>query len=286
MARGILVTLDGSTLATRAVAYAELLAQHCHAELVRSRVMAPEAPVVGSRAIARAEHGLTTLRHGSPADALADLAADQEVALIVMATHGQSGPSRWALGDIAEQLLRRAHAPVLLLTPSALDAGGPERLLRRVVVPVDGSELSRQVFPVVRELARRLGDPVTLVRALDAPTIADVGPLERATPAERAHVLDDIHARLFAGLHRRAGEWREEGLDVDATVQRGPAADVIRQVAKSRQAGWLAMASHGRGGLGGLALGSVALAVLQRTTLPVLLAAVPKPARYRIGANE
>ncbi|HET8631287.1 MAG TPA: universal stress protein, partial [Thermomicrobiales bacterium] len=84
---------------------------------------------------------------------------------------------------------------------------------------------------------------------------------------------------------RRAAEWRAEGIDAAAVVARGDAATVVAAAATRAGAGWIAMAGHGQGGLGGLALGGTALRIVQTTALPILLVAAPPAGGFRIGAD-
>jgi nucleotide-binding universal stress UspA family protein len=52
---------------------------------------------------------------GNPAEMLADFAAKNQTDLILIATHGRSGPSRWVWGSVADRLLRAACVPVLMV---------------------------------------------------------------------------------------------------------------------------------------------------------------------------
>ena len=54
---------------------------------------------------------------GKPADAIIDFARKNDVGLIVMTTHGRSGPSRFALGSVAEKVTRNSSIPVLSISP-------------------------------------------------------------------------------------------------------------------------------------------------------------------------
>lgn len=56
-----------------------------------------------------------TVLCGEPATAIAKHARDIDCDLIVMATHGRTGAVRWALGSIAERLVRGAERPVLVV---------------------------------------------------------------------------------------------------------------------------------------------------------------------------
>ena len=64
--------------------------------------------------------------------------------LIALATHGRGGLSRFWLGSVADQCIRRAHRPVLLLRPPEQDQeeDPPPFQMTRIVVPVDQSDLS------------------------------------------------------------------------------------------------------------------------------------------------
>lgn len=52
---------------------------------------------------------------GKAAESLADYATKQGVDLIIMATHGRSGISRWYWGSVAERILRSSCVPVLMV---------------------------------------------------------------------------------------------------------------------------------------------------------------------------
>lgn len=54
---------------------------------------------------------------GRVAEEILDYATENHVDLIMMCTHGRSGPSRWALGSIADRVIRHSAIPVLIVTP-------------------------------------------------------------------------------------------------------------------------------------------------------------------------
>jgi nucleotide-binding universal stress UspA family protein len=297
----ILVPLDGSAFAEQALPYAILLAQRCGMDLVLAQAV-PTAVTIGSPAayigdpgwpewddIAdEAEAYLTRLQaeaeaHGVQAEVatvggaapavLLDLARDPEVRLIVMATHGRSGPSRWVLGSVAEQVLREAPCPILLLTPKALASGTAERLNQRVIVATDGSASSSSVVTPVLALARCLNTPITLVRAIEPAVVYAMEVRAMFDAVHPRYLAERAREGAWAQLQHFAEDWRAKGYTVDTTVDIKRAPELITGHAAAHQAGWIAMASHGRGGLGGLVLGSTALAILRQATLPVLLVA-------------
>lgn len=53
--------------------------------------------------------------YGKAAEALSDFAAKNGVDLVVIATHGRSGVSRWVWGSVTDRVLRSAGVPILMV---------------------------------------------------------------------------------------------------------------------------------------------------------------------------
>jgi nucleotide-binding universal stress UspA family protein len=131
MYQRILVPLDGSELAQTALPHALDLCRACAATLLLLHVRDPRSGSV--EAAQRYLEYINTqnawagvavevlVREGSVAAAIIDAAGQERVDLIVMATHGRSGLQRVVYGSVAEQVLRGASTPVLLVrVPGAL----------------------------------------------------------------------------------------------------------------------------------------------------------------------
>lgn len=126
-------------------------------------------------------------------------------------------------------------------------------MIARVLVPVDGSELSEHALPYAVRVASAARSVLVLMYAH----------LPIAVRKEPPYDLAPLAARL-----------RSQGLEVETVVRhahRDETADVIQQVARDQGAGLIVMATHGRGGLGRWIYGSVADKVLRQATVPVLL---------------
>jgi nucleotide-binding universal stress UspA family protein len=141
MYKKILVPLDGSEMAKRALDQAEKLAKTFDAEITLFQVV-PFMPIYGSPELVtplivdekqkeavekylanvteelkkRGFRVTATVRTGQQvAVEIIDFAKEVGVDLIVMCTHGRSGISRWVLGSVALKLLTRAETPILLI---------------------------------------------------------------------------------------------------------------------------------------------------------------------------
>jgi len=53
----------------------------------------------------------------SATEGILEFIKDKGVDLVVMSTHGRSGVARWALGSVADRVMRAAQVPVLMVTP-------------------------------------------------------------------------------------------------------------------------------------------------------------------------
>jgi nucleotide-binding universal stress UspA family protein len=146
MYQKVLVPLDGSDMAECVLPHLETIAGGCGLQdVVFLRVVKPFIPVtsymgdsinlvdvtsINKDAVKAAENYLQQLTEktkfpgvrvrwevmqGNEADSIAEYAKNNEVDLIIIATHGRSGVSRWVLGSVADRVLRSACVPVLMV---------------------------------------------------------------------------------------------------------------------------------------------------------------------------
>ena len=111
------------------------------------------------------------VRHGNAAEAIIESAAAEKETLIAMATHGRSGLDRWLLGSVAEKVLRAASNPTLAVRAKEENPTWEMATLKRIIVPLDGSELSRTIL-LVEGLAKNLDFEVNLLGIYGGPVLA------------------------------------------------------------------------------------------------------------------
>jgi len=285
----ILVPLDGSRLSEAIVPLAEALARDYEAELLlvralRSRgsaeaeVEAQEEAEAYLRTMAAdvAGHGVPVrwkVWYDEPDRAIADAARFNDVDLIAMSTHGRGGLTRLLLGSVAESLVRKAPAPVLLVRGELTWQPGA---LGKILVPLDGSELSEAVIPVVERLAGPFDFAIELLRAIE-PIPAYAG--TELTTGRVDEILRMQEEDADAYLAKVGSALEAKGCRVKSVVALGAAVDAIVRTARERGAGLIAMSTHGRSGIGRLLLGSVAERVLRAAPVPVLLWKAPAAGR-------
>jgi len=288
MYRSILVPVDGSASAEYAAAAAVALAGRVGSALHIVHVFGErvtDAPpvygVTGSAARAAAELYVQsmadrfrtplegrvtgTVTEGSPAPAIVAHAAQVGADLIVMASHGRTGVSRFWLGSVTDAVIRSAPLPILMVR----GAGG--HAFERVLVPLDGSAASEAVIPHAIALAQADAASVHLLQVEEAAEDlrASVWGLAAHEPDDLVNRLDRADRYVHGLIARFESEWPPATVSAEA---RGAhrVGEAIVAVAVEREIDLIAMTTHGRGA-SRLFIGSVADKVLRGTECNILL---------------
>ena len=216
---------------------------------------------------------------GPIAQEISMLASESHVDLIVMSTRGQSGMQRWLMGNVANRIVQSVTLPVLLIHPTE-ERNGREQQIKRVLVALDGSEFAERVLPYARSLAASLGSEIVLLSVPEIPEAQMYGPL--------AGMVDELRTKAEAEtrqyLESVIDSLRAEGLHARMLVSGSRPASTIVAVGESVETDLIMLATHGRGGLDRLFMGSVAERVVQRTQRPVFL--VPVRERRQLDKSD
>ncbi len=268
----IVVPLDGSPGAEQILHQVRRLLRRVDAELILARTENPAILGVPSAvfgvAVGEARSYLwgladqlgaegirvrTKVEVGPAAQEIVRLVREEQASLVALTTRGRTGTPRLLLGSVAEEILRTSSVPVLVLrvqpTPADVEPGEP---LRKVLVPLDGSERALQAFGPAAELCRLFQARLLFLRVLEK---IDYEERNRARAA-----MEEVEERS-----------RAMGIDTLSFVAEGDPAERILDFARFHKADLIAMATHGRRGLARLLTGSVTEEVLRKSTLPVLV---------------
>lgn len=269
----ILVPLDGSPRASTVVPWADAWAASMDAEVELIRVVSAPVPSAFAEGAPVADYYFTELDvlrahrtleeiatgfnaaprvdvsvvEGGAADGILDRARERAVDLIMMSTHGGGGLPRSLLGSVAGKVLRQAGTPVVTVRA---DLPGPARAPKRVLVPINDSDLAAGILPPLILFAEAL--PLELTLYWLAPGMAETPPSE------------DAIQQLAEGL-------RAANIEAIVRIERGadPAA-MIASLARRDGFDLIAMSTHGRSGLGRWVLGSVTEWTIRHADVPVM----------------
>ena len=303
--RRITVPLDATRESEQALRWALHIARraHCVVDLVHVVTIPPAAPelygvpiavggsmedahAVAQHRLSRLAHEIdrhavraeTTLLEGGVPSALADHVNASNTDLVVMTSHDKGRIAHFLYGSASESLARRAHVPVLVVHATADEVSFDKPVeVRRVLVPIDGSELSEQIVTYAGTFAKLMRAEVTVIGVLQpilavANAALDTGP-DPVMPLAHAPSEAPHDRASTPQLDRAASAIHDAtGLTVDTVVlSDGKPARAIVEYADHNDVDVIAMATHGRGALQRAIMGSVAEHVLRHSRLPLLL---------------
>jgi nucleotide-binding universal stress UspA family protein len=286
MVKRILVSLDGTTFSEQALPWALSIAKRSGAAIHLATVEVPPPmafpdvtflqPLIDAelayldvaaerlRAAGASDVSLTVLTGNAPESLEAhrsEIGAD----LTVMATHGRGPLARSWLGSVADHFARSTAAPVLMVRPDE-DAGEPDLSqlpnVDRIALTLDGSAVSESAIQPTVSIARLFDASITLVRVVEYP--------HRTESVYLPDAVDAIEERLEESRKATHDELERVATQLETRVVIH-AAEGILTIAAECGADLIAMASHGRGGVRRLVLGSVTDKVLRGSRQPVLI---------------
>jgi nucleotide-binding universal stress UspA family protein len=214
---------------------------------------------------------------GSPSEEILHYVEKNDIDLILMATHGRSGISRWAMGSVAYKVLRSSRVPVWLVRAGTSEKIIEDRLATRtILVPLDGSKLAELVLPHIEALAKQWADgqlEIVLLRVCEPPVVHADYPSNMPLSWEEHVEMETTKCKLVSRPYLAEVEKRlkDAGLKVHSEVPLGNTAEAIVDCAQKSQASLIAMITHGRSGISRWVYGSVAEKVMLDTSTPVLL---------------
>jgi nucleotide-binding universal stress UspA family protein len=278
--RRILVPLDGSELAERAMVPALALAVAMSAKLFLIRVAIPLSlnldPKLYQRTIKlRQDEAKQYLRSiqsrfslsqadietqvlvGRAARSIINFAKENDIDLIAMSSHGRSGINRWVYGSVADKVLHSAHCAKVIIHPLVINEPFS---IKRILVPLDGSSIAEQALEPALALAEAVSAELIFLRVT---TVAQIF-VQRVPgwPGLDA-VMDATDQEANAYLQGVQAATGDSPVSITSRIATGPGAECIIDIADSQQVDMIVMCGHGRSGIARRLFGSVAEKVLR-----------------------
>ena len=214
---------------------------------------------------------------GSVAKVIEQHVAKAKPDLIVMSSHGRGALSRAWLGSVSDHVVRHVTVPVILVRPSEEETtqliSGIE--LRRILIPLDGSPRAEVALVAARRVGAPFDASYTLVRVVP-PAMPFASPYLPHAVEETQETLTRGRDEAERYLADVATNLRKDGLDVNTEILVGvPPGSGITRHAQGGEFDLVAIATHGRGGIPRMVLGSVADKVVRGSHAPVMVVRPP-----------
>ncbi|MFA5612334.1 MAG: universal stress protein [Anaerolineaceae bacterium] len=216
MFKKILLPLDGSALAERAIPHAIEFARIFNSKILLLRVLEYEPssePVVHAEPLnwqlhrTKTEHYLhevasqirssldlsengeapgledrvsVTVLEGKVAENIIDFAHREDVDLLVISSHGSSGLSRWNLNSVATKVINLIYKPILIIRGYPVEGDETvEPRYERILLPIDCSRRSECALSAGLAIARHYQSKVFLASVIKPPEISAIDPYDQ-----------------------------------------------------------------------------------------------------------
>lgn len=308
MPRSVVCGIDGSKESLAAAAVAARLAQALDSRLVLGQVVeVPPTVHFGNELEAQrrwhraggevpspvdliddrpsgVEVAGRVLHGGDPGPALAQLASDEDAALLVVGSRGRAGLKAALLGSVSSAVVRASDRPVVIVPADAADAADAKAHERSTVVcGIDGSEEAVQAARAAARLGAALGLELVIVHAYEHPSSSAALPAAGvAPPIDYATLAEEQRAGAERLLDAVAHELADEA-PARTRVAIGDPPAALDRSAQEERAELIVVGTHGRAPLAAALLGSTSARLAACASRPVVL--VPRGASLRLEAS-
>lgn len=145
---------------------------------------------------------------GPAAERIVEFSRKNNVPLIMLSSHGQSGLSGWNMSSVVQKIILRAHTSIMIVRAyqsASTDVTGLH--YRRLLLPLDGSQRAESVLPMASTLARSHEAQILLAHVVRRPEMPRRTPLTdedvelanrivERNRAEAVQYLDQLRSRL------------------------------------------------------------------------------------------
>jgi nucleotide-binding universal stress UspA family protein len=290
--RKVLVPLDGSELAERAIPYGKAIAKTKGSELILFTVSVASMEQLDRPMKAYLELNVKELQsqgikasmaiaYGNVADEIVGFADKNNIDLIIISTHGYSGIKRWVLGSVARKVLYGTCVQVLLIKSKAQKISQIE--LKKLLLPLDGSPFAEAPIPIIEELTKGTKTEIVLTLVCEPPLVPSYGdrPINPTWKTHRDALWAVTQQQASEYLKKVESKLKKQGMKVKSRVipgELGRVAENIMQAGKKENVDLIIMTTHGRSGVSRWVYGGVANRIVEESLQPVLLVrpSVPK----------
>ena len=275
MINHILVPLDGSTLAECVLPHVAAIAPVTHARVTLLHILQQPQNGRSTPAIDPVEWHLqkqnaekylqdisnrlseagilgaeSVLLEGSPAGSIIDFAHNNNVDLIVLSTHGNSGISGWNVSSVVQKILLRSYTSALLVRaylPSAVET--TKLRYKRLLVGIDGSARSEFVLPFAINLAQFHKAQLILETVIEKPRL-----IKRLPPSEELaelvnHFVERNYQAATHYLKQLRAQFSTKEMKIKTHISTGDnAIAVLHDVAEETNPDLVLLTAHGETG--------------------------------------
>jgi nucleotide-binding universal stress UspA family protein len=290
----ILVPVDGSLLAENILPHTIAMAKAFNSEITIISVL---DPLEGSNAaqpidpwdwhIRQAEvknylDGLTShfqisgvnvrtiWLEGKAPDRVLDYSTSRGSNLIMLSSHGQGGISGWNGSSVVTKIIQQARTSVMVIRSyTSPEDSQPDRLYRRILVPIDGSRRAEYGLSAAAQLAREHGAELLIAQVIKPPELPRRTPLSEP---ERSLIWQVVERNREEANHYLNALKASQECKAETRLLVGESVtDALHSLVEQEEIDLIVLNAHGLGGSPRWPFGNVALNFLTYSTIALLI---------------
>jgi nucleotide-binding universal stress UspA family protein len=281
--RKILVPLDGSKTAEGVLPYVKYLAKRFGSEVEVlgvgigrkdrrvNRLLGDYIESTASSLCDEKIEAAPVIIYGSAAEKILGYSKQNDSDLIIMATHGRSGVTRWWMGSVTEKIVSQAITPVLLIPSKKQKTARVKRggaSISKILIPLDGSDTGQAALDHVELVARETNASIHLIQVIAPPGAMETSVFGNAEWDSFFKAMQDAANDYLGNV---IDSLKAKGITAKYDIVIGdPAHEIIKSATKGK-VDLIAMSTHGRTGIARWVIGSVADKVLHGARMPMWL---------------
>lgn len=209
---------------------------------------------------------------GNPVDEIFRLeTSSPQPGLVVMGTQGKKGLERFFLGSVAEEVVRNAVVPVMVIGPKVTKAPTGKG---KILLATDLTTNSRRAEAYAKKLAKALHlEVVFIYSSLESLRIADQYAAASGTAFMDQSTIDTLHAKSKQALLKKVNGFKADGVKcsfkMDSHQPTSQAAIATESASGNYQ--YLVMGTHGRSSFVKAFLGSTARETIMSSAVPTIV---------------
>ena len=213
--------------------------------------------------------------YGRPVEVILKEAKDPSVEMMVLGTRSRSGLKRTFLGSVAEEVVRNANVPVMVVGAHAVDAGYSVRGKKmKLLVVTDLSEASGGAERYAAKLAKRIGADVILFHSVgdQIKHMKDMLYSQRVNSVGLDKIFDEMRDFARESMSRKEKAYKDQGILVKGHIS-NEEMEVSKNLKKKdwENADLIIMGTHSRGKFLKAFLGSTTRKVMLSAPVPVII---------------
>jgi nucleotide-binding universal stress UspA family protein len=290
----ILIPLDGSSLAECVLPYLVAICGNFDSEINLLRVLDPLSAATRPRVVdplnwqirkAEAESylmeiaaqlsvaGIKSKIHvseGKAADTAIDFIRENNIDLVVISSHGQSGLSGWSISSVVQKIILRARTSFLLVRAhQASRIADGQIQFKRILLPLDGSQRAESVLHIGSLLAASNNAVLLLAHVLRPPGMPHRTPLS----SEDLRLIEKVIERNRSEIHQYLQEM-EKRVDCQVASRYMISENVaisLQKIIEEENIDLVILTAHGYSGEDHWPYGSTVINLISYGSVPLLV---------------